>query len=176
MYKGDSLTLLLSQGLPRISPDSPCNVFVQPHACPGLHTPGQLGVQGQKKGEDGVRVVITRVLSHRTSFIRGKTGWGTRESPFSTPSPERSFVCCNGVVVNGKQGLHTKTKCGGAMSFIPALRIWKWDDQIIFIYNVNLWDCLRKKRNQVRQSWRMREHRGINIKYSTVNGQQNDSG
>lgn len=123
---------------PRISPDSPCNAFAQPHACPGLHTPGQLGVWGQNKGEDGVRPVTTRALSqsHRTS-LGSRWAKGLGKLPFLYQGPEA--LSCDRVVVNNKQGLKTCSTCTHQPGvvvhvYIPALRMWTWDDQIIFIY------------------------------------------
>lgn len=66
-----------------VSPDSPCSAFVQLHACPGLHTPGQLW--RQKEEEAGIRAA-TREEFGVTECPWGE-GLGVRKTSFPTPGP-----------------------------------------------------------------------------------------
>lgn len=108
MRGGDAPTLPPPRGLRKVSPDSPCNAFAQPHACLGLHTPGQLW--GQKKGEVGVKSCHqTRVQSPGISL--GVEGWGPENSfSYAVAWSVLGFVGWNGIMEKrGRQGQSLRT-------------------------------------------------------------------
>ena len=79
MWRRDPPTLPPPQGLCKVSPDSPCSAFAQPHACPGLHTPGQLWGQKERLGSE-----LPPKKSSESQNILAGGGLGAREMPFPT--------------------------------------------------------------------------------------------